>query len=267
MGILGCGWLGLPLAEMFLAQDFTVRGTTTSMDKMGLMANKGIVPFNIRLDEEHIDGDILGFLKRLDYLIINVPPGLRRSQKKGDYVQKMRLLLKAIRQAEVPKIIFVGSTSVYGDGHIGPVTEATTPIPTSEAGKQLLQCESLFKQLSRAKVTIVRFAGLIGPDRHPIQQLSGRTQLKDGHAPVNLIHLTDCLGILGLIIRGEHWQLTLNAVYPHHPTKEAYYTAQAQERNLPPPQYAPNEVGGHKTVGTMQPLLLNRYDFQMPIER
>lgn len=267
LGILGCGWLGLPLAVMFLEHGFTVRGTTTSPEKMGLLAAKGIVPFHVLLGETAIEGDIDGFLEGLEYLIINVPPGLRGKEKKVDYVAKMRVLREAIQKAQVPKVVFVGSTSVYGDGHTGTVTEATTPVPTTEAGRQLLESEALFQSLPTAKATIVRLAGLIGPNRHPIKQLSGRKDLKGGNAPVNLIHQRDCLGILQTILEEEHWGLTLNAVYPHHPTKKEYYTAEAQRRNMPPPHYDPKDMGPYKKVATHQPLLQTGYHFRAPIER
>ena len=34
IGIIGCGWLGLPLAKLFLKNGFLVKGSTTSKEKI-----------------------------------------------------------------------------------------------------------------------------------------------------------------------------------------------------------------------------------------
>jgi nucleoside-diphosphate-sugar epimerase len=53
---------------------------------------------------------------------------------------------------------------------------------------------------SRFKTTILRFGGLIGEDRNPIRFLAGRENLENPDAPINLIHQTDCIGIILRII-------------------------------------------------------------------
>jgi nucleoside-diphosphate-sugar epimerase len=267
LGVLGCGWLGLPLADLFLQQGYSVRGSTTSEEKLAILGGQGIIPFRIVLREQGIHGNISAFLKDLEYLIINVPPGLRGNDKKESYVKKMQLLLHHIEAAQVPKVIFVSSTSVYGKYQSGMVTEDTIPIPSSESGKQLLQCETLFRNLPTSKATIVRFGGLIGPKRHPINQLSGRTGLKGGNAPVNLIHQIDCMGILTTIVQKELWGITLNAVFPSHPLKSTYYLKEAKKRSIPPPQFEPNDASIQKTIGSHHPFLQKEYIFKASIER
>ncbi|UWX55254.1 hypothetical protein NYZ99_01135 [Maribacter litopenaei] len=84
-------------------------------------------------------------------------------------------MLNEIASSSVNNILFVSSTSVYGENQ-GEVNEETIPIPSSEAGKQLLETEKLIRENSHVESTIIRFAGLIGPDRHPVNMLSGRTQ-------------------------------------------------------------------------------------------
>ena len=50
ISILGCGWLGLPLAKALIGNGFSVNGSTTSIDKIGLLENAGITPFLIEID-------------------------------------------------------------------------------------------------------------------------------------------------------------------------------------------------------------------------
>ena len=42
-------------------------------------------------------------------------------------------------------------------------------------------------------------------------------------APINYIHLKDCIGIINAIINKEKWGKTYSAVAPFHPSKIEYY--------------------------------------------
>ncbi len=264
VGVLGCGWLGLPLAIHLKDSGYTVSGTTTSKEKISVLANKGIFPYTISISEQEIKGPIDSFLRAISILIINIPPGLRGKGPKESYVAKIKLLHAAIKKAKLKKIIFVSSTSVYGDAE-GIVTEETSPKPSTASGTQLLQCENLFRTDTALKATILRFGGLIGPDRHPINQLSGRKNLDGGSAPINLIHQNDCIGIITAIIENGHWNSTLNGVYPNHPTKQRYYTNEALKRNVAPPEYTLTHNKNHKVIATCNPFLINSYEFLTPI--
>lgn len=236
IGVLGCGWLGLPLAKSLLEKNYFVSGTSTSPEKLKELQQLGITSFQLKLSPHAIQGDIQGFLSQLDVLIINVPPKLRGTQRES-YVDKMQLLLTEIEKNHPIQIVFVSSTAVYGDAE-GEVTEAAIPTPVTESGKQLLVCEQLFQNASDLKTTIIRFGGLIGPNRHPITMLSGKQNLLNGNAPINLIHLDDCIKMIITIIENDYWADTFNGVYPLHPTKRKYYTSEAQKRGLEPPHYS-----------------------------
>lgn len=235
IGILGCGWLGFPLAQRLVAEGYTVKGTTTSASKMQDLQDEGITPFQISLSENGIHGPINEFLEGLKTLIINVPPGLR-SNPSESYVRKMEHLLEAITTSDVSHVLFVSSTSVYGNAN-GELTEDAPLMPNTESGRQLVACENLFRNSKAFAVTIIRFGGLIGPDRHPVTMLSGREGLNNGHHPINLIHLEDCIHMIWTILNNSYWGETFNGVYPHHPEKQIYYFEEAQKRGLPAPSY------------------------------
>ncbi len=248
IAIMGCGWLGLPLAKVLIADGYQIHGSTTSKEKMGKLAGAGIHPFLLALSEEGIEGDIKGFLSHVDALVINVPPKLRGGDKEN-YVKKMRLLHGAIKSSKVKQLIFISSTSVYGDID-GEVTEETTPEPVTESGKQLVVSEDIFRNDSDLQVTTIRFGGLIGPDRHPGTLLSGRKNLSNGNAPINLIHLNDCIKIISKILKKDWWGETLNGVYPYHPTKQQYYTSKALGKGLQVPDFNVNSPKKGKIVSS-----------------
>lgn len=248
IGILGCGWLGLPLATTFAKAKYKVHGSTTTQEKMKVLNNGGIIPFLIELSEDGIIGDISGFLKDLEVLLINIPPRLR-IEPNQNYVKKINYLHKAIKNSKVKNIIFISSTSVYGNNH-GRITENTVPQPNKESGKQLLESENIFRKDNDLQTSIIRFGGLIGPNRHPVIQLSGKKDLPNGKDSINLIHLEDCIGLIKTIITENHKNILINGVYPFHPTKMEYYISEAHKKGIDPPSYLPfSSDKGNKIIG------------------
>ena len=263
VAIMGCGWLGLPLAQSLIVDGYVVHGTTTSEYKLGMLQKEGIAPFLISLTEDKIVGGISGFLADAEVLIINIPPKLRGGNKEN-YVKKMQLLLESVKVAKTKKVIFVSSTSVYGNIE-GEVTEETMPQPNTESGKQLLAAENLFKNTPELRATIIRFGGLIGPDRHPVTMLSGRKGLKNGNHPVNLIHLDDCISILSLVIKNNWWGEIFNAVYPLHPAKKEYYHQVAAKKGMILPEYGQKSHISGKEIDSSRLLYVKKYIFTTSI--
>ena len=247
ISILGCGWLGLPLAKSLIEKGYSVNGSTTSVDKISVLKNAGITPFQISLGEDEIKGEIDLFLANSEILIIDIPPKLRGDSKDTStalsmtFVEKIQTLVPFIAKSSVEKVIFVSSTSVYSDDN-STITEALEPRPDSESGKQLLASEKLLQSNTNFKTTVVRFGGLIGDDRHPIKFLAGRKNIENPDAPINMIHQEDCIGIIEEILRQAQndkleWNETFNAVAPFHPSRKDYYTNKAIALNLPLPEF------------------------------
>lgn len=264
IGVIGCGWLGLPLAKNLIKEGFSVKGTTTSVDKLALLTNENITPYHIKISEEGITGPIQDFLSDMDILIINIPPGLRGKGKKESYVKKMRFLVTELNKSFIKNVIFISSTAVYGDSQ-GEVHEKTTPQPSSESGKQLLQTENLFTENTSFKSTIIRFGGLIGPNRHPVTMLSGRKDLKNGNALINLIHLNDCIRLIQAVITENIWGTLLHGAYPHHPTKQQYYSNEALKRNIVPPEYQSFNTKNPKKITSNHPFMVEKFTYLTPL--
>jgi len=239
VGIMGCGWLGLPLAKSLIQAGYHVHGSTTNKDKLDTLEQEKIKPFMVILGEESVTGSITEFLDRLDVLIINIPPKLRGNNNES-YVLKMKFLHNQIGKSSIKKILFVSSTSVYGAAE-GEVTEDTPPMPVTESGRQLLEAEKIFQNDKSLQTAIIRFGGLIGPDRHPVTMLSGKEGLTNGNDPVNLIHLYDCIHLIKTVIENNWWNQIFNGVYPDHPLKRDYYSHIADKNSLSRPQYLPSE--------------------------
>jgi len=249
ISILGCGWLGMPLAKSLLEKGFSVKGSTTSFEKISALESNGIQPFQIELSETEIKGEIDSFLKKSEILIIDIPPKLR-SVSSENFVKKIENLIPFIEKSKIEKVIFISSTSVYSDAPLTTfrLTESTKPNPETKSGKQLLATEILLQSNPNLKTTVVRFGGLIGEDRHPIHFLAGRKNIENPEAPINLIHQEDCIGIIEAIVKQECWNETFNAVAPFHPSRKEYYTQKAMELCLPLPEFVNSKIAFGKTI-------------------
>ena len=268
ISILGCGWLGLPLAKSLLLEGYEIKGSTTSESKLEVLKNAGVLPFQIQLKEHQIIGNIEDFLKEIDVLLIDIPPGLRRvilSSEEMTFVNKIKNLIPFIEKSGIQKVVFVSSTSVYGDGFpIVEISEENKPNPDTESGKQLAIVEALLQSNLHFKTTVIRFGGLLGDDRHPIKFLAGRTNLEHPDAPVNLIHQEDCIGIIEAILKQmqlDNWGETFNAVAPQHPSRKAYYQKKALEFGLDLPQFN-NEISVGKLINSNKIVQELNYTFR-----
>ncbi|RTY96007.1 SDR family oxidoreductase [Flavobacterium sp. GT3R68] len=235
ISILGCGWLGFPLAEHLIAEGHLVKGSTTSSEKLEVLEKSGMEPFLIALTENGIQGTITDFLYETEVLIIDIPPKLRGPDKEN-FVAKIQLLIAYIEKSSVEKVLFVSSTSIYADDN-SVITENTNAQPDTESGKQLLQAEQFLQSSTHFKTTVLRFGGLIGDNRHPIHFLAGRQNLENPDGPINLIHQSDCIGIISKIIKKETWGDVFNAVAPFHPSRKEYYSQKATQLNLVTPEF------------------------------
>ena len=276
ISILGCGWLGLPLAKALLENEFSVKGSTTSIEKLPVLENFGIKPYLIALSEDKTIGNLSGFLENSKILIIDVPPKLRGSGTEN-FVSKIKNLIPFIERSAIENVLFISSTSVYGDtssfdcvqDDVLSVTEETKTCPDTESGKQLVQVEQLLQSNPNFKSTILRFGGLIGEDRHPIKFLSGRKNIDNPDAPINLIHQEDCIGVIVQIIqRAQNNQLerteTFNATAPFHPSRRLYYTQIALDLSLDLPEFNDDNSSFGKTISSSKIEKLLEYTFKKP---
>lgn len=247
ISILGCGWLGYPLAQSLLSREFKVKGSTTSPVKFDLFRSTGIVPYLVQFNTESHEPELQDFLDS-DILIIAVPPG-RRSPGGPENYRRMASFLKPILEdnQRISKIIYISSTSVYPESN-AVLTESAAVGPETESGMAILEFEKMLSGLN-TQLVILRLAGLIGPGRTPGKFFAGKINIPNGLAPVNLIHLDDVIALITKLIDREDAEGIYNGCAPLHPTKEEFYTLAAKAEELPQPQFIA-EKKAWKIIGT-----------------
>lgn len=115
------------------------------------------------------------------------------------YVTGLAHLLEIISASPgpLPRVMFVSSTSVYGQTAGEWVDENSETQPQRFSGKRLLQAEQLANDYSGEFVSI-RFSGIYGPGREQLLQRvkSGASCQAQPPLYTNRIHEKDCVGVL-----------------------------------------------------------------------
>ncbi len=247
ISILGCGWLGLRLAKNLISKGCSVKGSTTTAEKLITLKSIGIDPYLIQFS---VSGDVspLSDFLNTDVLVIAIPPGKRNTDSQENYHHMINQLVALLPNSMAKKLIFISSTSVYGDTN-SIVNENTPPQPNTDSGKLLVDVENQLLQLKNIDVIILRLAGLIGPGRSPARFFAGKTNIPNGLAPVNLIHLDDAISLFCKVIETPKNNGIYNGCAPKHSTKQDFYTLAAQKETLTLPQFLP-EKKRWKTVNS-----------------
>ncbi|WP_413669129.1 SDR family oxidoreductase [Mucilaginibacter sp. Mucisp86] len=261
ISILGCGWYGSALGKALVADGMQVKGSTTSAAKLSDLATMGIEPYivNFSPGEEIYNADFFD----CDALWIAIPPK-SRSGEGAVFIEKVKGIINVIKQFAIQNVVFISSTGVYADSN-QHVNEETDPQPNTEAGRVLFEAENLFRTENSFKTTIIRFAGLIGPGRNPGRFFAGKKAIPNGDAPVNLIHLDDCIGISKAILAKKAFGYLFNGCSPTHPLKSDFYTQAALDSGFEKPEFI-KELKEWKIVESVNVGLILGYQYQVLLQ-
>ena len=244
ISILGCGWLGLPLAERFVSMGYKVKGSTTQQEKITLLMEKNIQAYTIDLAAETTDDLLLDFFQT-DVLIVTIPPR-SRTQAAGVYLAQMKRVAALIKkQSGIQRIVYTSSTAVYPDKP-GWVKESDVMDAAHAGHEELAAVEQLL--LTLPNTTIVRLGGLTGGSRLLVKHFAGKKGLAGGQHPVNLIHLEDAVGVVVWVV-SKNITGVVNACSPIHPCKKDFYQSLARRFEMPLPEFKEEREEG-KTVDT-----------------
>jgi len=244
--LVGSGWLALPLASELERLGHHLALTTTQADKARELKTKG----------HKVEVYELGQQLATDSALLQADVLLLAITSKD--VEAYQGLVEQLRQADSQHLLFISSTSVYlNNGQLQD--ESSLALNTDSA---LYQIEQLIRTLP--SVTILRFAGLVGPDRHPGRFFRRTRVMNNPQAPVNLIHLDDCLGIIAAIIKQQAWNEVFNGCADTHPSKAEFYPAMAASLGLKPPEPANSISGSDKIISNQKVKLKLNYVFRYP---
>ncbi len=235
ISILGCGWLGYPLAKYLIKQGYKVKGSTTSAEKVEKFEKAGIKPYVIRLLPAP-EGRYVEEFFEADLLIIAIPPKIRGGMSESFHPTQIQHVLEYVEKSEsLNRVIYISSTSVYPNSR-KQVMEKDA-VEYDEVSRALLTAERLLQQNASFDCTILRCGGLMGYDRIPGKYFAGKTGLQTAYIPVNYIHRDDVILIIAEVIRQGRWETAYNLVAPIHPQRKEVYDQNAKDFGFEPPQF------------------------------
>ena len=190
--IAGCGDVGTALGLQLAAAGDEVHG---------LRRHPAQLPAAIR--------PLAGDLSRPDSLrgaagawdavvFLPTPGGRDETSYRRVFVDGLAALLDRV---STPRLLYVSSTSVYGQDDGSWVDESAVTEPAGFSGEVLLAGEALARERV-AGTTVIRFAGIYGPGRERLLRAAsmGEPVQVEPLQWTNRIHRDDCAGLLAHVL-------------------------------------------------------------------
>jgi nucleoside-diphosphate-sugar epimerase len=209
--IAGCGDVGSRLARQLLAGGWSVHGLRRDCARLPA----GVLP--VPGDVQQAACPAAWPSGRLDYLVYCLAATQHdESGYRAAYVQGLQHVLGwlASHGQRPRRLLFVSSTSVYGQSDGERVDETSPAEPTAFNGRILLEAERVALH-SGLPATCVRLSGIYGPGR---EWMLG--QVRQGYQVAstpplygNRIHAEDAAGLLAFLLQADWRGVALDELY------------------------------------------------------
>jgi len=239
--IVGCGYLGLRVADRWVAEGAVVSAVTRYAGRGSFLQSRGIEP----IVGDIMAPDTLRWLPSADTVLFAVghDRGCGHSIREL-YVAGLMNVLECL-PSSVGRFIYVSSTGVFGQSDGSWVDETSPCEPKREGGRACWQAELLLRQhpLGRRAV-VLRMAGMYGPGRIPRSKglLAGLPLDAPSEGYLNLIHVDDAASAV-LAAEARAPLPSLYCVSDGHPVvRRDYYCQLAELLGAAEPQFRKTQL-------------------------
>lgn len=197
--VVGTGYLGTAIARYFTAQKQKVYALTRSVEKAEMLKREGITPVMADLTKPSTLRD----LPQAHFVVVSAAPDERDEENyRAIYLEGIRNFLEAFKEASRPFfMIYISSTSVYGDRRGAWVSEADEPSPDTPLSRILYDAEKQFLEAGYPSA-VFRVAGIYGPGRNRLQKIRLREHTADSkESYLNLIHRDDIVRAVPVLFK------------------------------------------------------------------
>ena len=231
--IIGCGYLGTLVAQKWANHNRSVAALARSVDSASKLQAQGIAPCNGDLDNP---ASLNGLPVASSILYYLAPPPAT-----GHIDSRMHHFIGALDAATPPQqIIYISTSGVYGDTKGEWVTEESPLNPQADRAFRRVDAETVLTdwcETHRIPLTILRVAGIYGPDKLPLKRLQKGTPVlrQEESGYTNRIHIEDLVNIcIKAAGQGEGTEI-YNVSDGHPSTMSDYLFAVADALGLPRP--------------------------------
>lgn len=240
--IVGAGDTGTRIAREGLTRGWTVTGLTRSRAGAERVDETGAQTLIADLDDTTIPA-----LPPADLLFYCAPP-----PRTGDDDPRLAGVLAAVPPDTVHRLVYIGTSGVYGDCGGEWVNEDRPLNPESDRARRRAAAEARIAAWG-GDYAILRAPGIYGPGRLPIDRIrEGQPIVADAEGPwTNRIHVDDLADIaLAAAERGPA-RAIYNAADGNPTPMGVYYRALAERLAAPPPPEVDWATAEH-TFNTMR---------------
>jgi len=231
--IFGCGYLGRRVAERYRAEGHRVHAATRSHARAAEFRAAGLTPVLCDVT----DPSSLENLPAAETVVHCV--GLDRGSGQSMREVYVAGLANVLARLPAPRrLVYVSSTSVYGQRDGEEVDEAAATELGEESGRVVLEAEAVLRSSLPGSV-ILRFAAIYGPGRLLRAQAvrAGQPLACDPERWLNLIHVEDGAAAV-LAAAGRGLPGAVYNVSDGHPVRRHdFYTHLAGLLGAPPPRF------------------------------
>lgn len=192
VAILGCGYLGLETGRQLNAAGYDVLGVRRSETGLARIRESGLTAVAADLT----DPGSLADIPDVSALVVSPTPDARSPDAAREtYITGLESVIGHFggRETAPDRLIYTSSTGVYGDQGGDWVTESTPLSPLGQRGHILVEAERTVRETAAFDWTIVRLAGINGPERYRLRRYL-TTPVDPGYR--NLIHRDDAASLI-----------------------------------------------------------------------
>lgn len=275
--VVGCGYVGLPLALEFARLGHTVFGLRRSTGSQEILRQAGVTPLVADITQP---ASLAKLPRDFDWVVNCVASGGGGvDEYRSLYLEGMRNLIEWLvpGSAGAPRIVYTSSTGVYGQNDGSLVDESSPTQPASETARVLVETEQVLLAAGREKnfpAMVLRAAGIYGPERGYLlkQFLRGEARIEGaGARTLNMIHRDDLiLAIIAALERGRGGEI-YNVTDDEPVSQVEFYRWLAAKLNQPLPPTIPEDAAAPRKRGLTNKRISNRklkaelgFDFTYP---
>lgn len=203
--VAGCGWLGGAIARRLLERGDRVTGVRRDPARALALGAMGVEPLALDLAGPGAEARLpeVGAIVACQAAAGDSPQAYRAA-----YVDANRALLAAAARAGA-RLVYTGSTGVFGQSDGSDVDESAAPAPATETAEVLVEAERLVLDAASRGLaaSMVRLSGLYGPGRVGIVERVRRGALALGPGDeswMNFCHREDAVSfVVAALERGR----------------------------------------------------------------
>ena len=165
-------------------------------------------------------------------------------------LQMARTLRQLALEMDLPRdLIYLSTTSIYGDHGGLWVDETGELLAKNDPAKLLIETEKLYTSLAELgwSVCVLRLAEIYGPGKElskRVRELKGLVLPGLGNQYTNMVHKSDCSAAMDYALR-HHLEGVFNVADDDHLWRKDLYDQIAQKLGLPKVKWDPSLTGLH----------------------